>query len=112
MAQFVVNKPVVQSDPVVKVEVTADNPLPLGDNIFELVVIDNAGNRSAPQRISVIVRDAEAPTAILDMVDENGQIIDPVIPFGSSFVLSAARSSDVAPGKIESYHFILLDRAV
>lgn len=110
MAQFVVNKPVVQSDPVVKVEVSADNPLPLGENRFELVVIDNAGNKSAPTMISIIVRDAEAPTAILDMIDDNGKVIDPIIPFGSSFILSAARSSDVAPGKIESYHFTLLDR--
>ena len=110
MAQFIVTKPVIQSDPVVKVEASTDNPLPLGNNLFELVVVDDAGNSSAPIRISVIVRDAEAPTAILDMVDDNGQVIDPVVPFGSSFILSAARSSDVAPGKIASYQFTLLDR--
>jgi hypothetical protein len=109
MTDFTVNVPVVQPDPVVKVEGAGGQRLPLGANRFSLVVVDDAGNESEPTFVTVIVRDMDKPTAVLDMVDENGKIVDPVVPFGSTFILSAARSSDTEPGKIVEYRFTLLD---
>lgn len=110
MPVFKVNTPVNQNDPVVKVDITDANPLPLGLNRFQLVVIDDAGNVSEPAILQVIVRDTERPTAVLEMIDANGQTIDPVVTQGSSFVLTGIRSKDTPPGKIKEYQFTLLDR--
>jgi hypothetical protein len=110
MAQFKVNVPVAQTDPVVKVESTRADPIPLGANRFQLIVVDDAGNESEPTFVTVIVRDEDKPTAVLDMVNADGKIVDPVAPFGNSFVLSGGRSSDIEPGKIVEYRFMLLDR--
>ena len=84
-------------------------PLPLGANKFSLVVVDDAGNVSAPTILEVIVRDLDKPTAVLDVVDATLKRIEPVVPFGSPFTLSGARSSDVAPGKVVEYRFMLVD---
>ena len=108
MAKFEVNKPIVQADPTIRVDVAPGASLPLGANRFRLVVVDSAGNESAPTVLDVIVRDMEKPTAILDMVDSTGKRIDPIAAAGQSFILSGARSSDVAPGKIKEYRFTLL----
>ncbi len=110
MAEFKLNTPVVQKDPVVKVDVTATAPLPLGANRFRLVVVDDAGNESDPTFLDVVVRDTQKPTAVLDMVNADGKRIDPVVARGESFILSGARSSDVAPGKVVEYRFTLVDR--
>ena len=109
MAKFTINVPVVQPDPAVKVDVTAAAPLPLGINRFRLVVVDNAGNTSAPITLEVKVVDLDKPTAVLEVVDDAGRRIDPVIPFGKTFTLSGARSSDLPPGKIAEYQFTLID---
>jgi hypothetical protein len=110
MAEFKVNVPVIQANPLVTVDVSRENPLPLGANRFQLVVVDDAGNPSEPTVIEVIVRDTDKPTAILDVVTREGRIVEPVVSAGAAFILSAARSSDVAPGKIKEYRFTLLDR--
>ncbi len=110
MPEFKLNAPVVQRDPVVKVDVSAAAPLPLGANRFRLVVVDDAGNESDPTFLDVVVRDAQKPTAVLDMVDANGKRIDAVVPEGTGFILSGARSADVAPGKVVEYRFTLVDR--
>jgi len=51
MARFVVGTPVDTTDPVVSVDAT----LPAGKHIFTLVVVDDAGTRSAPARALVTV---------------------------------------------------------
>jgi hypothetical protein len=109
MAKFTVNVPVVQPEPTVKVDVTPTAPLPLGINRFRLVVVDNAGNQSAPITLEVKVVDLDKPTAILEVLDDAGRRIDPVIGFGKTFVLSGTRSTDLPPGKITEYQFTLLD---
>lgn len=109
MTKFTANVPVVQPDPSVKVDVTPTAPLPLGINRFRLVVVDNAGNTSAPITLEVKVVDLDKPTAVLDTVDDTGKQIDPVVPFGKPFTLSGARSSDLPPGKIVEYQFTLLE---
>ncbi|MCC7283152.1 MAG: hypothetical protein IT556_12260 [Acetobacteraceae bacterium] len=110
MPEFKLNTPVVQNDPVVRVEVSATAQLPLGANRFRLVVVDDAGNESDPAFLDVVVRDMAKPTAVLDVVDANGRRVDAVVPFGSSFILSGGRSSDVAPGRVVEYRFTLVDR--
>jgi len=110
MPRFEVNRPIAQPDPVIKVEVTPDAPLPLGANRFSLVVVDSSGNASEPAIIEVIVRDIDKPTAVLDVVDDAGKRIEPIVGHGRTFILSGTRSSDLPPGKIVEYRFTLLDR--
>jgi hypothetical protein len=111
MPEFRPNQPIVQPDPVVRVEVTRTSPLPVGANRFRLVVVDDAGNESDPTFLDVVVRDSVRPTAVLDVVNADGARVDPVVAQGQSFILSGARSSDVAPGKVVEYRFTLVDRS-
>ncbi len=109
MVKFTPNTPVVQPDAQVKVDVTADAPLGLGPHRFRLVVVDDSGNQSDPTFIDIIVKDKDKPTAVLQLVDANGAQINPAeVPFGASFILSGAKSSDVAPGKVAQYQFTLM----
>ena len=110
MAEFKPNQPIVQTDPVVRVDVTATTPLPLGANRFRLIVVDDAGNESEPTFLDVVVRDQERPTAVLDMVNADSTRIDAVVARGQPFILSGIRSADVPPGRIVEYRFTLVDR--
>lgn len=110
MAVFQPNVPVTQADPLVKVEVSRQSPLPVGPNRFRLVVIDDEGNPSEPTFIEVLVLAPTDPTAVLDVVNDAGARIDPQVPFGTTFILSGARSSDVAPGRVVEYQFTLVGR--
>lgn len=110
MATFKPNQPVVQSDPMVKVDVTRAEPLPVGPHRFRLVVVDDAGNASDPTFLEVVVLAPTDPTAVLDIVDDSGKRVDANVPFGKSFTLSGARSSDVPPGKVVEYRFTLVER--
>ena len=65
MAQFVINQAVSTDAPAVEVTVTADKPLPIGRQRFQLVVTDDSGNTSKPDVAEVIVADQDAPTAVL-----------------------------------------------
>ena len=109
MAEFKPNVPVVQTDPLVSVDIKQDSPMPPGKYRFQLVVVDDGDNTSDPAFLDVIIQDTERPTAVLDMVDSNGaRIGDPTVQIGKSFSLSGARSSDVAPGTVKGYRFTLL----
>jgi hypothetical protein len=110
MAVFKINQPIVQPDPVIKVEASRAEPLPIGANRFQLVVVDNDGNESDPTFIDVIVQAPDNPTGVLDVVNADLKRIDPQVPFGKGFILSGARSVDVDPGKVVEYRFTLLDR--
>ena len=61
MAQFVIGTPIETADPTIQV----DNPLPAGKHRFQLIVVEDQGNRSAPSIFEVIVKDQNNPTAIL-----------------------------------------------
>jgi hypothetical protein len=97
-------------DTLLKVDVSPDNPLPVGPHVFELEVIDKAGNRSAPARVQLIVRDSQAPTAVLNVADSQGRILpEAVIEMGAGFMLSAKGSQDLIPGTgIENYTWRLV----
>lgn len=109
MAEFKPKVPVVQKDPLVSVDVKDGASMPPGKYRFQLIVVDDADNESEPAFLDVIVRDTERPTAVLDMINADKTIISPTASVGASFMLSGARSSDVAPGKIKAYRFTLLD---
>jgi hypothetical protein len=110
MAKFKVNVAVPQSTPEVKVEGTDSGALPLGPNRFSLVVVDNSGNPSEPFILTVTVVDTDKPTAVLQVVNSDGKVLDPTVQFGQTFILSGAGSQDKEPGKIVEYRFTLLDR--
>lgn len=92
MAEFVVNQSVTTDQPVVEVTVSANKPLPIGRHRFRLVVVDDAGNRSAADEVEVIVADRSAPTAVLNAPK--------VVDFGQRFNLDGSKSFDVGGGKV------------
>lgn len=77
--------------------------LTVGQHRFSLTVTDDSGNTSTPAIVTVIVADTNAPTAVLDLRNEQGaQVINGRIEFGSGFILDGSRSTDIG-GSIESY---------
>lgn len=92
MAEFVVNQSVTTDQPVVEVTVSANKPLPLGRHRFRLVVVDDSGNRSAPDEVEVIVADRSAPTAVLNAPK--------VVDLGQRFNLDGSKSFDVGGGRV------------
>jgi len=108
MATFQPNAPISQSDPLIRVDLTPTSALGVGAHKFQLVVVDNSGNASAPATIDVIIKDTLAPTAVLDVTDATGKRVDPIVSFGSSFFLSGARSIDAGGGKVVEYRFTLI----
>ena len=93
MAQFVTGSPIETDSPQITVDVTPE-ALSAGRHQFQLVVLDDSGNRSQPDLVEVIVLDDQAPTAILDAPRS--------VPFGQSFQLSGARSVDIG-GRIVQF---------
>ena len=82
--------------------------LPVGQHRFSLKVVDDSGNVSNPAQVSVIVVDTSAPTAVLDLYDEQGRIItDGRVEFGSGFILNGRRSVDIG-GTISKYIWEIL----
>ena len=110
MAQFKLNQTISQPDAVVTVETSRADPLPVGANRFQLVVVDDDGNESESTFIDVIVQDPKIPTAVIDVVNADGRRVDPTVVAGQNFILSGGRSTDIDPGKIVEYRFTLIDR--
>ncbi|MBE9063957.1 hypothetical protein [cf. Phormidesmis sp. LEGE 11477] len=100
MAEFRVNQPIETSEPKIEVTVDPENPLPVGQARFRLIVVDDAGNESAADEVNVVIRDSERPTAVLDAPER--------VNFRDSFTLSGERSSDVG-GRIVSYRWELVN---
>ena len=101
MPDFKPGQPVETDAPDVEVTVSPNAPLTAGRHRFQLVVVDDSGNRSEPSITEVIVRDTTKPTAVLDAPRE--------VDLGRSFQLSGRRSSDIAPGRIVKYIWTRLD---
>lgn len=95
MAEFVINTDVVTREPTVEVTVTRERPLPLGRHTFRLIVVDDAGNRSIPDEVQVIIADQQNPTAVISAPRIAG--------FGASFPLDGSRSFDVGGGSVVQY---------
>ncbi len=104
MAEFVVNADVTTPAPTVEVTITPDRPMPLGRQRFRLIVVDDAGNRSAPDEVVVIIADQDAPTAVLRAPR--------IVGFARSFNLDGSASFDVGGGRIAQYIWTYLGPAI
>jgi len=95
MAEFVIGTDISTDEAVIEVTVSPDKPLPVGRQIFRLIVVDDSGNESKPDQIVVIVADQGAPTAVLAGPQ--------TVAAGASFKLSGEKSFDVGGGKVVKY---------
>jgi len=95
MPEFIVNEDVKTDTPTVEVTITDANALKPGRHRFRLVVIDDSGNSSLPDEITVIVADSENPTAILRGPS--------TVRVGTSFELDGGRSFDAGGGVITTF---------
>jgi len=103
MAAFVPGTDITTDVPTIEVTVSTDKPLPLGRQLFRLVVIDDAGNPSKPDQVEVVVADQSAPTALLKAPK--------VVTFGASFNLDGSASFDTGGGKVVKYVWTYLGPA-
>lgn len=107
LEQLLANQKVETTDSQLAVQLP-DQKLPVGQHRFSLTVEDDSGNRSLPAQITVIVADTTAPTAVLDLADEQGRTItNGRVEFGSGFIMSGRRSVDIG-GAISKYIWEIL----
>ena len=104
MATFTVGETLTTREPEIEVTITPDRPLPVGRHVFQLTVEDDSRNMSQAATVEVIIRDTQAPTAVLDA--------PPQVELGQTFRLSGIRSSDVTPGRVVAYHWTLMPQPV
>ena len=104
MAEFVIGTDISTDNPVIEVTVTADKPLAVGRQIFRLIVVDDSGNQSQADQITVIVADQDAPTAVLSGPQ--------IVGTGKSFKLNGERSFDVGGGKVVQYIWTYVGPAI
>jgi hypothetical protein len=102
MAKLDIQVPFETDQARITVDVDPSAPLPQGRQRFQLEVIDDSGNVSAPDTITVIIADRERPTAVL----QGPQIVD----LGKPFELNGERSFDIG-GVIKTYRFTYLGPA-
>ena len=95
MASFVPGTDIKTETPTVEVTASPDKPLPLGRQLFRLVVVDDAGNVSQPTQVAVLVADQAAPNAVLRAPG--------IVPFGTSFALDGSGSFDTGGGKVVTW---------
>lgn len=95
MAEFVVNKDVETDTPNVEVTITPNTALKPGRHRYRLIVVDDSGNKSAPDEVVVIIADNDAPTAVISAPTSVG--------VGAAFELDGRRSFDTGGGKIVRY---------
>ena len=95
MAEFTINNDVVTDTPTVEVTVSPNRPMPIGRQRFRLIVVDDAGNKSVPDEVTMIIADQDAPTAVLRAPR--------IAPSGRSFDLDGSASFDAGGGRIVQY---------
>jgi len=103
MANFVPGTDITTDVPTIEVTVSSDKPLPMGRQVFRLVVVDDAGNKSQPDQVEVIIADQEAPTAVLR--------VPKVTAAGKSFSLDGSASFDAGGGKVVQWIWTYLGPA-
>ncbi|WP_088889355.1 hypothetical protein [Leptolyngbya ohadii] len=102
MPEFIPTQSITTEEPNIEVTIGANNPLKVGRHVFQLIVVDDAGNESLPDRQEVFVLDTELPTARLEIQPSRVQ-------FGKSFALSGERSVDLGGGRIVKYIWTLVE---
>lgn len=101
LEQILEHQTVTTTDSQLVIQMPNDK-LNVGKHSFSLTVADDSGNTSAPATITVIVVDTEAPTAVLDLHDEQGRTVnDGRVSFGAGFILSGKRSADIGGNIVE-----------
>ena len=103
MADFVPGVEISTDVPTIEVTVTPDRPVPLGRQLFRLVVVDDAGNVSKADQVEVIIADQDAPTAVLRAPK--------VTAFGQSFTIDGSASFDAGGGKVVKWIWTYLGPA-
>ncbi|MBZ0316281.1 MAG: hypothetical protein K8L91_07680 [Anaerolineae bacterium] len=96
------NTAIKTADPVLEI-ISEGGTLPVGPHTFRLVVVDSAGNQSAPVDVEVIIVDTQAPTAVLDVLPTSR------VEQGSTFTLSAERSVGLVQGETATYFWTLVE---
>ena len=104
MADFVPGTEISTDVPTIEVTVNPDKPLPLGRQVFQLMVVDDSGNVSKADQVIVLVADQDAPTAILRAPS--------LVPFGKSFNLDGSASFDAGGGKLVKYVWTYMGPAI
>jgi hypothetical protein len=99
MALFQIGKAVETTTLTVSVDVAS--ALASGTHKFQLVVVDEKGTQSKPATFSVVIKDLNAPTAVLTAPAQ--------VTHGQSFDLDGSKSSALAPDKIKTFIWTLLD---
>lgn len=105
-AQLALNAKITGTGPQDKTLVVKNDParpLPIGLNVFQLVVTDDSGNQSQPARAEVTVLDTEAPTAIVRPPQQS-------IQFGQDFQLDGTGSTDVGGGRVVRWEWTLVQQ--
>lgn len=94
------SQPIEAGAPDTTLVITVDptNPMAIGTYLFQLEVVDDAGNRSQPAQIRVTVLDDKAPNAIVTGPATVG--------FGAGFTLDGSKSTDIG-GSIAKYIWTL-----
>jgi hypothetical protein len=100
MPEFKIGEQIETDEPKIEVTIDPRNPLKPGTYRFQLIVVDDSGNESAPTMVNVVVRDTQRPTAVIDAPE--------AVEAGVSFSMSAARSFDAPGGRIVRYIWTLL----
>jgi hypothetical protein len=88
------------TQPTIDVTIDPAAPLAPGNHVFQLVVVDDRGNRSQPATVTVVVKDNLRPTAVL--------VAPPTVDFGKSFTLDGRGSSELPPGKLKSFEWTMI----
>jgi hypothetical protein len=102
-AVFVRDMPIYTDGPTIEVTISPGSELPVGSHRFRLVVTDDMGVESTPDIKEVIVRDPNAPVAVLSVPAE--------VVYGSSFMLDGSGSYAAAPARIARYVWTYLGPA-
>lgn len=105
MAEFKINQDVTTDAASVEVTITPTNTLPLGRHRFQLIVIDDSGNKSKADVVEVRVADQDAPTAVL-------RAPVPTVSLGKSFQLDGSGSFDVGGGRLVRWVWTYLGPAI
>lgn len=88
--------------PKVIVDFDQEHPFRIGNTyVFQLVVVDNSGNESAPVECKVLIEDNQLPIARITLQT-------PPAVFGKSFTLIAKGSEDVGGGRIVAFRWKLI----
>ncbi len=100
MPEFNPGQTIETREAVVQVDASPEKPLPPGKMVFQLVVIDDKGQESAPVTADVYVIDNARPTAIMTAPSK--------VQAGQPFRLDGSRSTDV-DGQVVRYRWTRIE---